>query len=429
MHTVTGMLKRIFTVATGAVLGTLLSAGVLHLAWSFLPDRNLSRTSNQVRDVLKLVGEYYVDEESADYARLGKEALHGLVSSLDPHSAYLESEDYTLLSNDLDGNFGGIGVQVEMRENRVTVIAPMAGTPGERAGILRGDEIRSVDRRELEPAASMDEVVKLLRGKPGTKVRVGLFRPGTKEIVEVDIVREVIRQQSVRAAEIIESGVGYIHLTDFSAQTARQLNEALTRLQGEGMENLILDLRNNPGGLLQAAVEVAELFLPEGELIVFTQGRRAGDREEFRGRARRPALTMPLVVLVNAGSASAAEVVTGALKDTGRAVIVGERTFGKGSVQSLFKLRNGDGLRLTTALYYTPSGTSIHEKGIAPQVEAVMSPEEDGRLRLQRLRHDMRKPEEFQQRFGFQPIEDRQLRVGLDVLTGRRLLELREGTR
>jgi carboxyl-terminal processing protease len=425
MHTVASMLKRIFTIATGAVLGTLLSVGVWHLAWSILSDRELNRATNQMRDVFRLVQENYAEEDKALYERLRKEALKGAVAALDPHSQFLDATDYAQLQSDLDGNFGGIGVQVEMRQGRVVVIAPMAGTPGERAGILRGDEIRSVDRRAVGAGASMEDVIELLRGKPGTRVQVGLYRPGTAEPVEVTLVREIIRQQSVRMAEFLEPGVGYIHLTDFSAQTGGQFREALRKLLDAGMTSLILDLRNNPGGLLQAAVEVAENFFRAGDLIVFTQGRRAGDREELRARLRHEPPTLAMIVLVNAGSASAAEVVTGALKDTERVVVVGERTFGKGSVQSLFKLKQGEGLRLTTALFYTPNGTRIHEQGIAPHVEAVMTPEEDNRLRIQRLRQDMRDPVEFEKRFDFFPIEDRQLQTALDILKGRRTLAAR----
>ncbi|MCW5547800.1 MAG: S41 family peptidase [Opitutaceae bacterium] len=419
------MLKRILTVAAGAGLGTLLSAGALHLAWSFFPDRQLNRSVEQMRNVLRLVGENYVEQDRAAYDRLTREALSGLVSSLDPHSAYLEPTDYQLLESDLDGNFGGIGVQVEMRDGKVVVIAPMAGTPGERAGILRGDEIRRVDRRELAPGINMDEVIRQLRGKPGTQVTVGLFRPGTGQPVEVVITREIIRQQSVRTAEIIAPEIGYIHLVDFSAQTVEQLQEALRRLAAAGMRQLVLDLRNNPGGLLQAAVGVGSLFLPRDELVVFTQGRRVDRREDFKTPATGEWSGLPVVVLVNSGSASAAEVVTGALKDHSRAVVVGERTFGKGSVQSLFRLRQGGGLRLTTAHYYTPSGTSIHEKGILPHVEVVMSPEEDNRLRIQRLRQDIRDPADFAQRFGFTPVEDRQLQAALDLIRSRQVLAQR----
>jgi carboxyl-terminal processing protease len=185
----------------------------------------------------------------------------------------------------------------------------------------------------------------------------------------------------------------------------------------------VIDLRNNPGGLLDAAVEVAEPFFRKGELIVYTQGRKPSDREDFKSEADGDPLTLPVAVIINAGTASAAEVVTGALKDMKRAVIVGERSFGKGSVQSIFKLKNGEGLRLTTAHYYTPNGVSIHEKGIEPQVEVVMTPDEDGKLRRQSARPDITDPSEFKARFGFAPIEDRQLEAAVDVLHGVEVLD------
>jgi carboxyl-terminal processing protease len=184
----------------------------------------------------------------------------------------------------------------------------------------------------------------------------------------------------------------------------------------------VIDLRNNPGGVLDAAVDVAEPFFKKGELIVYTQGRKPGDREDYRAEAEGEPVTLPIAILINAGSASAAEVLTGALKDTGRAVVVGERSFGKGSVQSVFPLKDGEGMRLTTARYYTPGGVSIHEKGIAPHVEVVMTPEEDDKLSRQRARADLVDPREFKERFGVDPIEDRQLQAALDVLKGVRLL-------
>lgn len=418
MHTVAGMLKRILTVVAGTTLGLVLAAGALRLslAWGFWPDRELDRAADSVRDVMKLVRKEYVDPQRADYSRLAREAIHGMVETLDPHSEFLEQSDLARFEEELDGEFGGVGIQVEARNDRVVVIAPMAGTPAERAGILRADEIASVDGEPLRASQGMDAVINRLRGKPGSTVRLGVFRPGTQSKHEYTLVRELIKQQSVREVSVLEGRIGYIQLADFSAQTGAEFRAALDRVLREGVEGLILDLRNNPGGLLEAAVEVAEPFFRTGELIVYTQGNAKDRRDEFRGVLDGEPLALPLVVLINAGTASAAEVVTGALKDTGRAVIVGERSFGKGSVQSLFKLRNGEGVRLTTAYYYTPGGTSIHETGITPQIEVVMSPEEDNRLRLQRNRRDVTDPGEFSERFGFTPIEDRQLQAGLDVL-------------
>ena len=424
MHTVTRMLKRILMIAAGVLLGSVLSLGAarLALAWGLFPSRDLDRSAAYMREVLQLVNENYVDPKTSGYDQLAKAALHGMVESLDPHSEFLESKDYTELEEELSGDFSGIGVQVEMRKGRVVVIAPIAGSPGEKAGIQRGDELLSVDGKPLERGISMDAAIDRLRGKVHTKVSVSLLRPSTGRTLDLTLVREVIKLESVRDVHILPEHTGYIQLTEFSDHTGEEFGNALDKLLKQGIDSLVIDLRNNPGGLLDAAVDVAEPFFKKGELIVYTQGRKPADREEYRATAEGEPLRLPVAILINAGSASAAEVVTGALKDTGRAVVVGERSFGKGSVQSIFKLKNGEGLRLTTARYYTPSGVSIHEKGITPQVEVVMTPEEDSRLRLQRLRPDVSDPREFKERFGFAPIEDRQLQAALDVLKGLNLL-------
>lgn len=424
MHTVAGMLKRILIIAAGVGLGLVLSLGAarLALAWGLFPNRDLDRSASYMREVMQLVNENYFDAKSSAYDHLAKSAIHGMVESLDPHSEFLESKDYNQLEEELSGDFSGIGVQVEMRKGRVVVIAPIAGSPGEKAGILRGDELVSVDGKVLERGLTMDAVIDRLRGKAHTKVAVVLLRPSTGKTLDLTLVREMIKLESVRDVHVLPGHTGYIQLTEFSDHTGKEFSNALDRLLTAGINSLVIDLRNNPGGLLDAAVDVAEPFFQKNELIVYTQGRKASDREEYRANADGEPLRLPIAILINAGSASAAEVVTGALKDTGRAVVVGERSFGKGSVQSIFKLKNGEGLRLTTARYFTPSGVSIHEKGITPQVEVVMTPEEDSRLRLQHLRPDVADPKDFKERFGFAPIEDRQLEAALDVLKGITLL-------
>lgn len=413
------MLRRAFTLAGGALCGSAVAFTVIQTAsgWGLWPNRELDRSSSYVRQVMELVGEHYVDADKAAYPEIAKSALHGLLSSLDPHSDFLEAKEYRELEEDMNAEFGGIGVQVEVRRERIVVIAPIAGTPGDRAGIQRGDTIVAVDGEELGKA-SISDVISRLRGWPGTEVVVRLFRPSVQRDVEFRLVREVIRIESVRESRVLPGGVGYLQLTQFSERTGEEFRVALSRLRADGVRGLILDLRNNPGGVLDAAVDVAEPFFPAGELIVYTQGRTAEDREEFRSRSRRLPFDEPVVVLINAGTASAAEIVAGALKDTGRAVLVGERSFGKGSVQSIFPLKNGEGLRLTTARYYTPSGVTIHQKGIEPQVEVVMTPEEDARLRLQRSRNDVSDPAEFRERFGFVPVEDRQWMTAMEVMQG-----------
>jgi len=351
--------------------------------------------------------------------------VHGLVESLDPHSEFLEEKDFRGLDEDLRGDFGGVGIQIEIRKESVVVIAPIAGTPAERAGIRRGDAIVAVDGKEVTREVGMEGMVNLLRGKPGTKVTLTIQRPGMAARQTIPIVREVIKVESIREVRVLEGGIGYIQLVEFSERTGEDFSRALTWLQTQNLRGLIIDLRNNPGGLLDAAVAVAEPFFRKNELIVYTEGRQPEDREEFRSTTEGPPVAVPVAVLLNAGSASAAEVLAGALKDTHRAVIVGERSFGKGSVQTIFHLKNGEGMRLTTARYYTPSGVTIHEKGIEPQIEVVMTPEEDEKLSLQRLRSDLSDPPAFTERFGFAPIADRQLQAALAALQGVNFLESR----
>jgi carboxyl-terminal processing protease len=424
MHTVGTMFKRIFVLAAGALLGVLCSfaAARLAVAWNLWPNRELNRSADYMREVLQMVHENYVDPKPVNYDQLAKLAIHGMVETLDPHSEFLESKDNRELEEDLSGEFGGIGVQVETRNGKVVVIAPIADTPGERAGILRGDEIVSIDGKVVGRDGPRDDVVNRLRGKPKTPVTVGLYRPSTQKKFELTLVREIIKVDSVRDVRVIGDGVGYIQVTEFSEHTGEQFTKALNTLVQQRIDSLVIDLRNNPGGLLDAAVEVAEPFFRKGELIVYTQGRKPADRDEYKAATTGEPVALRIAVLINAGTASAAEVVTGALRDTARAVVVGERSFGKGSVQSIFKLKNGEGLRLTTAHYYTPSGLSIHEKGITPHVEVVMSPAEDNKIARQRNRPDITDPAEMKERFGFDPVEDRQLQAALDVLKGVRLL-------
>ncbi len=425
------MRKRILLAPAGVLLGAGLSLGAAHFAllWGLFPSRDLNRASGYLREVLQIVNENYVDPKAAGYDGLARNAIHGMVESLDPHSEYLESQDNAELEEDLTGEFGGVGIEVEVREGAIVVVTPIAGTPGDRAGIRRGDEIRSIDGQAVEANPMMETIVDRLRGKPHTSVKLGLYRPSSRQQLSLTLIREVIKVESVTGVTVLDEDIGYLRLTEFSEHTGEQFDKAVDRLLKQNIGGLIIDLRNNPGGLLDAAVDVAEPFFRKGELIVYTQGRKPGDREDYRAESEGEPLNLPVAVLINAGTASAAEIVTGALKDTGRAVVIGERSFGKGSVQSIFKLKNGEGLRLTTAKYYTPSGISIHEKGIAPQVEVVMSAADDGKLRQQGLRPDLAGTPEFEKQFGFVAIEDRQLQAARDMLKGVEVLDSQKAKR
>ncbi len=408
---------RIWPIAVGVGLGVGLGLGTLWLAprWGLLPSVEERQASRYVRQVLDLVSQQYVDPEAARLDRLSREALKGAVRSLDPHSEFLEAKAFHQLEEDIASQFGGIGVQVEMRKGRVIVVAPINGTPSDRAGVRRGDEIvRIYGERLAKP--TIDAVVSPLRGRPSTQVAVTFARESEEREFTLSLVREVIKTESVQNVELLSEGIGYVQITQFAERTGEEFAAALENLQSKGARALVLDLRNNPGGLLDAAVEVASPFFKPGERIVHTQGRTVSDYAEYTAKAGSVRWSGPTLVLINAGSASAAEIVAGALKDTGRGLVLGERSFGKGSVQSILHLRSGEGLRLTTARYFTPSGVTLHERGVEPDLELVLTEEEDDSVRLQRLRRDMSDPAEFKERFGVDLLPDRQLAAALEVV-------------
>jgi carboxyl-terminal processing protease len=304
-----------------------------------------------------------------------------------------------------------------MRDNQVVIITPMADTPAERAGLRRGDRLVKIDGKPVENP-SVEKTVRLVRGEPDSLVTVTVFRPSTRQTLDFPLKRARIRLESVRNATLHPGGLGYLQVTQFSERTGQEFRTALAGLEQQGLRGLVIDLRNNPGGLVDAAIDVCNEFFDKGELIVYTQGRTPESRENFNADGSHVKRTYPIAILVNGGTASAAEIVSGAMKDTKRAVIVGEKSFGKGSVQSIIALQNGEGLKLTTARYYTPSGITIHEKGITPQVEVEVSADDESKLRLQQSRPDLAASAEFTDRFGFSQIEDVQLNAADEVLTG-----------
>lgn len=332
-------------------------------------------------EVFERIKRAYVEE--VDDRTLLRNAMRGMLSELDPHSAYLDEEEYQSLRESTQGEFGGIGIEVGMENGQLMVITPIDDTPASRAGLLSRDVIVAIDDTPTD-SMSLQEAVTLMRGEPRTELRISILRSGEDTPREFTLTREIIRSESVKH-ELLEPGYGYLRISQFQSRTPEQARDALERMAREQpLEGLILDLRNNPGGVLQAAVGIADLFLDEG-LIVYTEGRLADTEMSFSASRTTPAGDVPLIVLINGGSASAAEIVAGALQDQRRGVVMGTDSFGKGSVQQIMPLGNGEGLKLTTALYYTPNGRSIQAQGIEPDVEVVR-----GRLEVAESRREIR---------------------------------------
>ena len=325
-----------------------------------------SETYEELRtfsEVLTQVQKHYVDDTKVKDLVQG--AIRGMFSTLDPHSAYMTPDMYKEMQVETKGEFGGVGIQIGVKDNRLAVIAPIEGTPAHKAGIKAGDFITKVNDESTKDLTLMDAVQKM-RGPKGTKVNLTIQRDGATDPLAFSLVRDTIKIESVKS-KVIDNTIGYVRLTQFQEATGRDLSRALKQLKDQKVQGTVLDLRNNPGGLLTAAVDVSEQFVGNGKLIVYTKGRE-GKKDEWFSKTKETLEDSPMIILVNEGSASASEIVAGALQDWGRAVIVGTTSFGKGSVQTILPLGDGSGLRLTTAKYYTPKGRSIQSTGITPDI-------------------------------------------------------------
>jgi carboxyl-terminal processing protease len=326
--------------------------------------------------VLNIVQDNYVEKVEAKKMIYG--AINGMLRELDPHSSFLKPEDYKELQIETKGKFGGLGIEITLRDSILTVVSPLEGTPADKAGILANDQIIKIDDQPTQDMSLTDAVQKM-RGPKGTKVKLTIIRKGERKPLEFELIRDVISIQSIRA-RTLEPGFAYVRISSFQSGTSNDLRKALDQLESDNhpILGLVLDLRNDPGGLLDQAVEVSDEFLEEG-LIVYTGGRLESQKMRFEAHKNSKPHSYPIVVLVNSGSASASEIVAGALQDHKRAIILGEPTFGKGSVQTVIPLNDGSAIRLTTSLYYTPSGRSIQAKGIEPDiiVKRETPPKED----------------------------------------------------
>jgi carboxyl-terminal processing protease len=335
---------------------------------------------------VQLLRQDYVDGNKTSYHELITAAMKGMLSSLDPHSQYMDPNDFKDMQDDTRSRFNGLGIEVSIKNGLPTIVSPMEDTPAAKAGILSGDQILKINGTATDKM-DLQDAMNLLRGPPGQKVTLTLLRPSTKEIREYTLERVEIKVQSVKSVHLLDrelSGpykIGYVRLVQFNEPTADELGKALDELQKQGMQALILDLRNNPGGLLNSAVDVCAQFVPPNTKVVSTQGRAASQQRDYTTPAtRKERAEFPMVVLVNEGSASGAEIVSGALKDLHRAIVVGETTFGKGSVQNVLQLPDGSAIRFTTAKYYTPSKQVIHGNGVTPNIRVPMTTEQERAL-------------------------------------------------
>ncbi len=363
------VLRNGFIMAVGLVAGIMLAVGTGVWADKSTPSykglplddiRNLSEVFGKIK-------ENYVEE--VEDKTLLENAIRGMLSGLDPHSTYLDKESFHELRVGTSGEFGGLGIVVGMENGFVKVVSPIDDTPAARAGIEAGDLIIRLDETPVK-GMTLDDAVKIMRGKPGSPIKLMVVREGKDKPFEVTIIRDKIRVKSVKPRSL-EAGYGYIRITQFQQRTGNDLLLAIKKLKEENdnkLKGLVLDLRNNPGGLLDAAVDVTDAFIESGKIVVSVKGRNKDNHDIRRSRTSDQIKDVPLVVLVNGGSASASEIVAGALQDHKRAIIMGKQSFGKGSVQSVVPLGNNAGLKLTTARYYTPSGRTIQAKGIEPDI-------------------------------------------------------------
>jgi len=347
-------------------------------------DNGYSQTQISIfAKAIELIRQDYVDGNKTTYHDLVTAAMKGMLSSLDPHSQFMDPNDFRDMQDDTRSRFNGLGVEVSMKNGLPTVVTAMEDTPAAKAGILSGDQILRINGISTE-RMDLQDAISVLRGPTGRKVTLTLLRPSTKEIKDYTLERAEIKVQSVKGVRLLDAElagpfkIGYIRLIQFNEPTAEELSKALDELQKRGMQALILDLRNNPGGLLNSAVDVCGQFLPANTKVVSTQGRIASQQHDYSTsgvKKERP--NFPMTLLINEGSASGAEIVSGALKDLHRAILVGETTFGKGSVQNVMQLPDGSAVRFTTAKYYTPGKQVIQGNGVAPNIRVAMTAEQE----------------------------------------------------
>ena len=350
------------------VVGFLLGALVHNISFAEKEEENTDNIYKELElfsDAVSIIRSDYVEEAKSKDLIYG--ALKGMLSSLDPYSQFMDPDTYNEMKVETEGEFGGIGIEITIMDDLLTIISPIEGTPAYNVGLKPGDKIVKIDD-EITKDLTLIEAVKRLRGKPGTDVNVTVLREKEKKLLDFTVTRSIIKLESIKRSEIIDEHIGYVRLVEFQEKTRVDLEKSLRDLEKKGIKALILDLRNNPGGLLDASIEVADRFLEEDKVIVSTKGRVENQNYIFKAKGNRKHLDYPLIVLINGGSASASEIVAGAIQDHKRGIVMGTKSFGKGSVQTVVPLPDGSAVRLTTSKYFTPSGRSIHGEGIEPDI-------------------------------------------------------------
>ena len=363
---------------------------------------------------LRITNALYVDKNKSDYSQLTDIAISGMVTELDRHSSYYTPKQYTAFKDDTHRRYVGIGVMIRKVEEGVLVTRVFPGGPAEESGLAVGEYITKVEE-EVLAGWELAEVSKRIKGEENTSVQITV-RSILGEMRGISVRRKKINISSVEGMNVDQNGTAYIRLVQFTSRSGAEFKEAISDLKEKGMKRLILDLRDNSGGLLSAAIEITECFLSKGQLIVSIKGRKANDVRDYHSNTEENLSEIPMVVLMNEGSASASEIVGGALSVLDRAPIIGEQSFGKGSVQTIFPMEDKSGLRLTTAMYFLPDGSTIHEEGIEPQFKVDCSDENETKLRIQRYSLDIMTQETFEKQFGFIPIVDLQLGKAEEVL-------------
>ena len=432
-HGVAGTVSLCSTQAAKKLVLISLVSALIGLAFPYV-NFAIDQTYQQLKvivDVMELIKENYVDE--IDSQKLIYGAAAGMVRELDDFSQFMEPDVYTRVKSDTEGEFGGIGIRVDLREGWLTVVTPLPNTPAYRAGMYPGDKIIKIEGESTKDMI-IDDAIKRLRGVPGTQVKITIARePEDKNAdwinKDLALTRELIKTENIKS-RVIDGKIGYIKTIEFTGHVVEDFTKALENLKKQGIEALIIDLRYDPGGLLSASVDISKLFLDNNKMIVFTKGRKPENYQEFRAAAQAPYADMPLVILVNRYSASASEIVAGAMQDNKRAIIIGERTYGKASVQSMIPLSDKSALRLTIAKYYTPSGRSIHrdEKkdtgGITPDMEVKVSVDAEKKLiqQAEEFYYPGKEVKEGQEKKKEAAARDEVLERGVELLKAREVL-------